>query len=92
MENKLSFNDHVIATDMLFESKASVKDFAIAITETTSPEIRTFFREELLNSIQAHEKIYGFLQDRGIYDAYNVPEQLQKDIKYANQALNDSNE
>jgi similar to spore coat protein len=85
----LSFSDHAIATDMLFETKAAVKDFATAITESTSPEIRTFLRQELRNAITQHEQIYGFLQDRGIYDAYNVPQQLQKDIEYANRALNE---
>jgi similar to spore coat protein len=85
---QLSSSDHAIATDMLFESKAAVKDLATAITESTSDEIRTFLTQELRSAITHHEQIYGFLQDRGIYDAYNVPEQLQKDIEYANRALN----
>jgi similar to spore coat protein len=85
---QLSFTDHTIATDMLFETKAAIKDLATAITESTSSEIHTFLTKELRNAINQHEKIYGFLQDRGIYDAYNVPEQLQKDIEYANKALN----
>jgi similar to spore coat protein len=89
METKqLNFTDHVIATDMLFETKAAIKDFAIAITESTSVEIHTFLAKELRNAIAQHEQIYGFLQDRGRYDAYNVPEQLQKDIEYANTVLN----
>ncbi|WP_019416266.1 spore coat protein [Paenisporosarcina sp. TG20] len=85
---QLSFEDHVIATDMLFETKAAIKDFATAITESTSPEIHTFLTKELSSTIAQHEKIYGFLQDRGIYDAYNVPEQLQKDVGYASKVLN----
>lgn len=90
METKqISTSDHAIATDMLFETKAAVKDFATAITEVASPEIRTFLLQELRNSIQQHEQIYGFLQDRGIYDAYNVPEQLSKDLSYADRALNE---
>ncbi|WP_077622287.1 spore coat protein [Sediminibacillus massiliensis] len=86
-EKSLSFSDHVIATDMLFETKAAVKDLAAAITESTSYEIRSFLKQEIKTAISQHELIYGFLQDRGRYDAYNVPEQLQKDIKYANTAL-----
>ncbi|GAE24388.1 spore coat protein F [Halalkalibacter wakoensis JCM 9140] len=88
MENKeLSVTDHTIATDLLFETKAAIKDFAAAITESTTPEVRHFFTQQLRNAIGEHEQIYGFLQDRGIYDAYNVPQQLQKDIQYANRAL-----
>ncbi|WP_078551519.1 spore coat protein [Bacillus alkalicellulosilyticus] len=92
MESKeLSFEDHVIATDMLFETKASIKDLATAITESTSAEVHTFLAKELRGAIAQHEKVYGFLQDRGRYDAYNVPQQLQKDVEYANQALGTNN-
>lgn len=88
MQVKLDFSDHVIATDMLFETKATIKDFSTAITESTSPEVHDFYFKELRNAIQFHEQIYGYFQSNGIYDAYNIPEQLEKDIEYANQALN----
>ncbi|KAB7671258.1 spore coat protein [Bacillus sp. B1-b2] len=84
---QLSFTDHVIATDILFETKATIKDLATAITESTSEEIHTFLTKELRSAIEQHEKIYGFLQDRGRYDAYNLPQQLQKDIEYADYIL-----
>lgn len=86
-KKKLSFLDHVIATDMLFETKAAIKDFAAAITEASSPEIHTFYHKELQKAITQHEQIYGFLQDKEIYDAYNVPQQLQRDVSYAEEAL-----
>lgn len=86
-KKKLSFIDHVIATDLLFETKAAIKDFAAAITESSSTEIHTFYRKELQKAITQHEQIYGFLQDREIYDAYNISQQIQKDVSYANEAL-----
>ncbi|MGO5012146.1 spore coat protein [Niallia sp. Sow4_A1] len=88
IEKELSFSDHVIATDMLFETKAAVKDIAAALTESTTSEIRTFLKQELRNAIDQHEQIYSFLQDRGIYNAYNVPQQLEKDLAYAERSLN----
>lgn len=88
MESKeLSFSDHVIATDLLFETTAEIKDLATALTESVSSEIHTFLRKELMAMIAQHEQIYGFLQDRGRYDAYNIPEQLQKDVGYVEKAL-----
>lgn len=88
METKqLSFKDHVIATDMLFEVKAAIKDLATAITEASSEEIHSFYKAELKHAINQHEQVYGFLQNRGRYDAYNVPEQLTKDIGYADTVL-----
>ncbi|GAE37157.1 spore coat protein [Halalkalibacter akibai] len=88
MESKqLSFADHTIVTDMLFETKAAIKDLSTALSEATSPQVRTFLETELMTAIGQHEQIYTFLQNRGIYDAYNIPEQLQKDITYAQAAL-----
>lgn len=87
--NQLSASDHMIATDMLFEAKAGIKDIAAAITETPAPEIRSFLTQELKTAIAQHEQIYGFLQDRGIYNAYNLTQQLEKDIEYANRALSE---
>ncbi|WNF35119.1 spore coat protein [Bacillaceae bacterium IKA-2] len=88
MQVNLDFNEHVIATDMLFETKAAINDFATAITESASPDVHNFYVKELTTAINFHEQIYGYLQKNGIYDAYNIAEQLDKDIQYANQALN----
>ncbi|MGD7044738.1 spore coat protein [Jeotgalibacillus proteolyticus] len=87
MEKELSKADHAIAADMLFEVKASIKDLAAAITESATEEIHQFLAAELKLAISHHEKIYSFLQDRGIYDAYNVPDQLKKDVHYAERTL-----
>ena len=84
----LSYTDQHIAAGMLFEVKAAIKDLAAAITESSSDEIHTFLTAESKMTIAQHQQIYGFLQTRGIYDAYNIPAQLQKDIGYAKRALN----
>ncbi|KIL51147.1 spore coat protein [Jeotgalibacillus campisalis] len=87
MENELSKADHAIAADMLFEVKASIKELAAAITESATEEIHQFLVNELKAAIAHHEKMYTFFQDRGIYDAYNVPAQLKKDVDYAERAV-----
>ncbi|MCR6104922.1 spore coat protein [Salipaludibacillus agaradhaerens] len=85
---QLNANDHAIATSMLFESKAAIKDIATALSETASAEVHALLTSEIWAAINQHEAIYQFLQNNGIYDAYNVPEQLQKDIQYVDRALN----
>ncbi|SHF86217.1 spore coat protein [Ornithinibacillus halophilus] len=88
MANKeLSFTDQAIASDMLFESKAAIKDIATALTETTSSEIRTFLKKELKSAIKQHGQIYNYLHEKGIYDAYNVQAQISNDVDYGNEAL-----
>jgi similar to spore coat protein len=86
-EQPLSVADRGIATDLLFKTKASIKDLSAAITETTTGELHELLTDELHKAIQQHEKIYGFLQDSGIYDAYRVPHQLEKDSSYISEAL-----
>ncbi|WP_343224471.1 spore coat protein [Paenibacillus sp. ACRRX] len=43
--------DQVVATDMLITAKAGVKDLAVAITETASPEVRNILRSHLDTAI-----------------------------------------
>ncbi|QXE02872.1 spore coat protein [Terribacillus sp. DMT04] len=86
-EQPLSVADRGIATDLLFKTKASIKDLSAVISETTTGELHELLTDELHKAIQQHEKIYGFLQDRGIYDAYRVPHQLEKDSSYIAEAL-----
>ncbi|MBB6452694.1 spore coat protein CotF [Salirhabdus euzebyi] len=85
--NPLSTTDQTIATDMLFEAKAAIKDIATAITETTSKEVRDFLTKELKDAINQQERIFNFLQNKGIYHAKNVKDQLDLDIEFANRAL-----
>ncbi|UTR16809.1 spore coat protein [Salipaludibacillus sp. LMS25] len=85
---QLNVNDHAVATSMLFESKAAIKDMATALSETASAEVHALLTSEIRTAIKQHEAIYHFLENNGIYDAYNVPQQLQKDIQYVNRALN----
>ncbi|MFC2949806.1 spore coat protein [Virgibacillus sediminis] len=86
--NQLSKKDQTIVTDMLFESKAGIKDIATAISETTSSDIRSLLREELRTAIQHQEQIYSFMQEHGLYDSYDISKQIEKDVRNADMAIN----
>jgi similar to spore coat protein len=80
--------DQVIATDFLVSAKAGVWNYAIAITETATPELKTALREQLSVAIETHEKISNYMMAKGFYHPHDLSEQLHVDLTAANTALN----
>jgi similar to spore coat protein len=83
--NKLS--DQVIATDYLIAAKSAVRNYSIALTETTSQEVRTVLRKQLGDAIAAHEAITNYMMNKGYYNAYNLEEQYKVDMQTTKTAL-----
>lgn len=83
--NKMS--DQVIATDFLISAKSGVRNYAIALTETTSPEVREVIKRQLKAAIKTHETISDYMMKNGFYHAYNLQEQFKVDMKTTDTAL-----
>lgn len=84
--DKLS--DQVIATDFLVSSKSGIQEYAVAITETTSPQLRVTLINQLNDMINTHEVISDYMMSKGYYHAYNLEEQYKVDMKVTDTALN----
>ncbi|MED3561301.1 spore coat protein [Bacillus xiapuensis] len=80
--------DQVIATDFLIAAKAGVRNYAAAITEAATPELRETLREHLRAAIETHEKISNYMIARGYVHPHQMGEQLQVDITAADTAVN----
>lgn len=80
--------DQVIATDFLISAKSGVQNYAVAITETTSPEIRIVLKKQLQDAIKTHEKISNYMMNKGYYHAYDMEEQYKVDMKTTDTTLN----
>lgn len=80
--------DQVIATDFLISAKSGVQNYAVAITETTSPEVRVILKKQLQDAIATHEKISNYMMKKGYYNAYDMQEQYKVDMKTTDTALN----
>ncbi|MRX71930.1 spore coat protein [Bacillus lacus] len=80
-------DDQAIATDLLIAAKAGVRNYAVAITETATPEVRKILKKQLDQAIDAHEKIAQYMIDNEMYHAYDVKKQIKEDIKKADKAL-----
>jgi len=80
--------DQVIATDFLISAKAGVRNYAVAITETATPELKAALRAQLSDAIAAHEKITNYMVAKGYYHPHNLSEQLQVDLTVSETAMN----
>jgi similar to spore coat protein len=79
--------DQVIATDFLISAKAGVRNYAVAITEAGTPELKAALREQLNTAIATHEKITNYMIARGFYHPHDLSEQLQVDLNVSDTAL-----
>lgn len=82
-----NMSNQLIATDLLILSKNGIQNYAIAITETDSPEIRAVLRKQLDDAIAQHEKIIDYMIKNEFYHPNNLDVQLIVDMNTADKAL-----
>jgi similar to spore coat protein len=83
-----AMTEQVVATDFLLSAKTGVKNIALALTETSTPEVREALKQYLNDAIDTHEQIFKYMVDKGYYHPHNFAEQLNVDLTAAQTALN----
>lgn len=79
--------DQVIATDFLIAAKNGVINYSMALTETTSPKVRAVLKTQLRHAIATHGTITNYMLKKGYYQAYDLKEQYEIDMKVTETAL-----
>lgn len=87
-----TLTDQVIASDLLIAAKTGVRNYAFAVTETATPEVRSVLRSQLREAIDMHEEITNYMMDRGWYHPFDANEQIKLDLQKGQTALNLSNQ
>lgn len=82
-----SLSDQVIAIDFLIAAKSAVRNYSIALTEVTSPELRDTLRDQLKDAIATHERISDYMTKKGYYDAYDLHVQYKVDMDMTESTL-----
>lgn len=82
-----SMTNQVIATDMLVSAKSNVRNYALALTETTSPDIRSILRRHLNDAIESHKKISDYMIEHEYYLPNDLSEKIQLNIDTTDTAL-----
>lgn len=75
------------AGDLLGFAKTSVRNYAIAITETATPVLRDTLARQLQKAIETHAAIYNYMYKKGLYPSYDLERLLRNDLKNANKAI-----
>lgn len=83
-----NMSHQVLATDLLMASKSSVRNYAIALTETASPEIRSVLRRHLNDAIVQYDKLTDYMVKNDYYLPYDIDKQINADLNTAETALN----
>ena len=79
--------DGAIAMDFLITVKTGVQNYAIALTEAISPEVRQTLLNQLKDAIAMHSEISGLMINKGWLHPHDTSHQLQVDIKSAELAM-----
>lgn len=75
------------AGDLLSLAKTSVRNYAIAITETATPAVRETLTNHLQKAIQTHADVFNFMYENGLYPAYDMNRLLENDTMIARNAI-----
>lgn len=71
--------DMTFAMDFLMRAKEGVRNTAIALTETASPEARGLLRNQLKQAIALHQEISELMMRKKWFHPYELKEQYQLD-------------
>lgn len=83
-----TLTDQVIAMDLLMSAKSGIKLYAMAATESATPEVRAVFEQHLHEAIATHEQVSGYMVEKGWYRPFDLQEQIQLDRRNVATALN----
>lgn len=71
--------DMTFATDFLIRAKEGVRNAAIAITETASPEVRALLRDQMREALALHQEITELMIRKKWFHPYELQEQYKLD-------------
>ncbi|WP_148929215.1 spore coat protein [Paenibacillus methanolicus] len=72
--------DMTFAMDFLMRAKEGVRNIAVALTETVSPQARALLREQLRQGIALHQEITELMVRKKWFHPYELQEQFKLDV------------
>ncbi|MET3195676.1 spore coat protein [Bacillus sp. OAE603] len=83
-----AITDQVVAMDLLISAKSGVRNYAMAVTEAGTPEIKEILTRHLEEALNMHEQLSTYMAEKGWYHAWDTNEQISLDLNNINTALN----
>ncbi|WP_206922307.1 spore coat protein [Alicyclobacillus suci] len=81
--NLIPLANQSAALECLLTIKSGVRNYAIALTECATPEVRTTVRNQLNALLDMHEKLSELMIRKGWLQPHNPAQQFQMDIQTA---------
>lgn len=79
--------DTTFAMDFLIRAKEAVRNTAIALTETSSPDLRAALRKQLRQGIEMHQEISDLMIRKKWFHPHDMSEQYKLDQLSANNTI-----
>lgn len=83
-----ALSDQVVAMDLLIAAKSGVRNYAMAVTESGTPEIKEMLTRHLIEALDMHEHISLYMEEKGWYHTWDTKEQINLDLNNIDTALN----
>ncbi|MEE6449971.1 spore coat protein [Gottfriedia acidiceleris] len=83
-----AITDQVVAMDLLISAKSGVRNYAMAVTEAGTPEIKEMLIRHLEEALNMHEQLSTYMAEKGWYHAWDTNEQINLDLNNIDIALN----
>lgn len=71
--------DTTFAMDFLIRAKEGVRNTAVALTETASPDVRALLQKQLMQGIAMHQEITELMISKKWFHPYELSEQYKLD-------------
>ncbi len=81
-------SDQSIAGDLLLSAKMSVRTYADAVSEATTPAVRSLLKQQLNQAIAFQDQMNAYMSKQGWYNAYNMNQQILLDLNESENVLN----
>ncbi|PPA69429.1 spore coat protein [Jeotgalibacillus proteolyticus] len=83
-----ALSDQVVAMDLLIAAKSGVRNYAMAVTEAGTPEVKEMLTRHLDDAIEMHEQVSAYAVEKGWYHPWDTNEQIQLNLTNMKTALN----
>ncbi|WP_078551789.1 spore coat protein [Bacillus alkalicellulosilyticus] len=79
--------DSSLALDLLLTAKTAVRNYAVALTEATSPDARRIIQKQLDIAIDYHIEVSDLMVKKKWFHPFNMDEQKLIDLKASQTAV-----
>ncbi|AFZ89575.1 spore coat protein [Bacillus velezensis] len=79
--------DMTFAMDFLIRAKEGIRNTAVALTETASPDVRALLRKQLMQGIAMHQEITDLMVSKKWFHPHDLSEQYKLDQLSAKNTL-----